>query len=116
LCHVAWKKFTDISEVLAASIIRVMGLITLMMKAASTSEMLINFYQTTQCFLFLSCSTGKNKQSLLASEIEQVNANEATENKSKMELAKVLAFTFNHNTGAVSCEVCLFSQYCRSAF
>jgi hypothetical protein len=39
--------FTNISEVLAASIVRVMGFITLMMEAASTFEMLINFYQTT---------------------------------------------------------------------
>jgi hypothetical protein len=33
--------------VLAASIIRVMSLIALMMEAASTSKMLVNFYQTT---------------------------------------------------------------------
>jgi hypothetical protein len=37
---------TDVSEVLAASRI----LIAVMMKAASTSEMLINFYQTTCCY------------------------------------------------------------------
>jgi hypothetical protein len=36
--------FTDISEVLAAFIIRV-----LMMEAANTSEMSVNFYQTTRC-------------------------------------------------------------------
>jgi hypothetical protein len=35
LCHVVWQKFTDISEVLAASIIRV---ITLMLKAASITD------------------------------------------------------------------------------
>jgi hypothetical protein len=34
--------FTNVSEVLAASIIR-----TMMTEAASTSETLINFYQTT---------------------------------------------------------------------
>jgi hypothetical protein len=38
--------FTDISEVLAASIIKV--LIAVMMEAASISEMSVNFYQTTQ--------------------------------------------------------------------
>jgi hypothetical protein len=42
LCLAVWYKFTDISEVLAASTIRVM-----MMEAARTSEMLVNFYQTT---------------------------------------------------------------------
>jgi hypothetical protein len=36
--------------VLAASIIRVMVVITLMMEAGSTSEMLIHFHQTTQCY------------------------------------------------------------------
>jgi hypothetical protein len=36
---------TDVSKVLAASIIKVM--IVLMMEAASTSEMSVNFYQTT---------------------------------------------------------------------
>jgi hypothetical protein len=41
-----WWKFTDVSEVLAASIIRVM--IALMIKAASTSEMSVNFHQTTR--------------------------------------------------------------------
>jgi hypothetical protein len=35
---------TDVSEVLTASIIRA---ITLMMEAVSTSETLVNFYQTT---------------------------------------------------------------------
>jgi uncharacterized lipoprotein YmbA len=37
LCHIIVQKFTDISEMLTASIIRVM------MKAASTSEMSVNF-------------------------------------------------------------------------
>jgi hypothetical protein len=37
--------FTDVSEVVAASIIR-----ALMMEAARTSETLVNFYQTTQCY------------------------------------------------------------------
>jgi hypothetical protein len=57
--------FTDVSEVLAASTIRVM------MEAASTSEMLVNFYQTTwhnkpedshlQCCSFLETENlGKN--------------------------------------------------------
>jgi hypothetical protein len=36
-------KFTDVSEVLAATIIR-------MMQAASTSETSVNFYQTTRCY------------------------------------------------------------------
>jgi hypothetical protein len=40
LCHIGWCKFTDVSEVFAASN-------TLMMKAASTSDMLVNFNQTT---------------------------------------------------------------------
>jgi hypothetical protein len=44
---VVWYKFTDVSEVLAASIIRTM-IIGLMMEAASTSEKSVNFYQTTQ--------------------------------------------------------------------
>jgi hypothetical protein len=42
-----WKKFTDVAEVLAASITR----IALMMEVASTSETSVNFYQhdaTTQ--------------------------------------------------------------------
>jgi hypothetical protein len=43
LRRVVWYKFTDISEVLAASIIRAM-----MMEAASISETSVNFYQTTQ--------------------------------------------------------------------
>jgi hypothetical protein len=39
----------DISEVLAASIIRARGLlIALMMEAASTSETSVNFYQNTR--------------------------------------------------------------------
>jgi hypothetical protein len=44
---VVWEKFADVSEVLAASIIRAIQLIALMMEAASTSEMSVNFYQTT---------------------------------------------------------------------
>jgi hypothetical protein len=41
LHHVVWKKITDVSEVLAASILRAM--------IASTSEMLVvNFYQATR--------------------------------------------------------------------
>jgi hypothetical protein len=39
---VVGQKFTNVSEVPAASIIRAM-----MMEAASTSETLVNFYQTT---------------------------------------------------------------------
>jgi hypothetical protein len=35
----------EVSEVLAASII------ALMMEAASSSEKLVNFYQTTQCYI-----------------------------------------------------------------
>jgi hypothetical protein len=44
LHHVAWQKFTDVTEVLVASIIRA---ITLMMEAASTSKTSETFYQTT---------------------------------------------------------------------
>jgi hypothetical protein len=40
--------FTDVSEVLAASIIRAM--IVLMMESARTSETLVIFYQTTRCY------------------------------------------------------------------
>jgi hypothetical protein len=36
--------FIDIADVLAASIIRMMSLIALMMEAASTCEVLVNFY------------------------------------------------------------------------
>jgi hypothetical protein len=46
LHHVVWWKLTDISEVLAASIIRAI-LIALMMGATRTSEMFANFYHTT---------------------------------------------------------------------
>jgi hypothetical protein len=38
--------FTNVSEVLAASIIRAM--VALMMEAARTSETLVSFYQTTR--------------------------------------------------------------------
>jgi hypothetical protein len=53
LHHVVWLKFTDISEVLVASIFRAIYkprglLIALMMEAKSTSETSENFYQTTQ--------------------------------------------------------------------
>jgi hypothetical protein len=41
LYHVVWYTFTDVSEVLTASIIRAM------MEAASTSETSVNFYKTT---------------------------------------------------------------------
>jgi hypothetical protein len=47
LHHAVWKKFTDISEVLVASIIRAMRLIALMMEAESTSETSVNFYQAS---------------------------------------------------------------------
>jgi hypothetical protein len=40
--------FTDVSEVLADSIINL--LIAVMMQPASTSEMLVNFCQTSQCY------------------------------------------------------------------
>jgi hypothetical protein len=43
LRRVVWWKFTDDSQVLAASTIRVMTLIALMMEAASTSETSVNF-------------------------------------------------------------------------
>jgi hypothetical protein len=42
------QKFTNISEVLAASIIII--IIALMTETARTSEMMVNFYQTTQCY------------------------------------------------------------------
>jgi hypothetical protein len=44
LRRVVWQKFTDVSEVLVASIIS----IALMMEAASTSETSVSFYQTTR--------------------------------------------------------------------
>jgi hypothetical protein len=40
--------YVVVSEVLADSIISV--LIAVMMQAGSTSEMLVNFYQPTQCY------------------------------------------------------------------
>jgi 16S rRNA C1402 (ribose-2'-O) methylase RsmI len=46
LRRVVWQKFTDVSEVLTASIIRAM--IALIIEAARTSETLVNFYQTTR--------------------------------------------------------------------
>jgi hypothetical protein len=47
--RVVWQKFTDVSEVFTASIIRAILHIALMMEAASTSEASANFYQTTRC-------------------------------------------------------------------
>jgi hypothetical protein len=44
--RVVWWKFTNVSEVLAASII--WTIIALMMEAARTSETMVNFYQTTR--------------------------------------------------------------------
>jgi hypothetical protein len=41
--RVVWYKFTEVSEVLAASII-----IALMMEAVSASETSVNFYETTR--------------------------------------------------------------------
>jgi hypothetical protein len=49
LRRVAWERFSDVSEVFAASINRTRGLlIALMTEEASTSETLVNFYQTTR--------------------------------------------------------------------
>jgi hypothetical protein len=42
LHRVVWQKLTDVLEVLTASIIRAM------MEAVSTSEMFVNFYQSTR--------------------------------------------------------------------
>jgi hypothetical protein len=42
LRRVVWKKFTDVSEVFTASVIRAMS--ALMMEAVSTSETSVNFY------------------------------------------------------------------------
>jgi hypothetical protein len=85
---------------------------------------------------FLYCSTRKQKkQSLLQTEINQVNTNETWENQWEMELSKVLAevspstgqlqtvgwrklkedgckellwLTINRNTDIASCEVCVY--------
>jgi hypothetical protein len=50
--RVVWQKFTDVSDMLAASIIGAINtifvLIALMMEAASTFETSVNFYQTTR--------------------------------------------------------------------
>jgi hypothetical protein len=46
LRRVVWKKFTDVSAVLTASIIR--AIIALMMDEVSTTETSVNFYQTTR--------------------------------------------------------------------
>jgi hypothetical protein len=43
LRRVVWQKFTDISEVFAASIMTI-----LMMEAARTSKTSVNFHQTTR--------------------------------------------------------------------
>jgi hypothetical protein len=43
---VVWEKYTDVSEMLTAFIIK--AIIFLMMEAASTSETSVNFYQTTR--------------------------------------------------------------------
>jgi hypothetical protein len=48
LRRVVWQKFTNVSEVLAAFIIRA-KMRGLMMEAASTSETSVNFYETTRC-------------------------------------------------------------------
>jgi hypothetical protein len=47
LRRVIWYKFTDVSEATAASIIRAITLIALIMEAASTSETSVDFYHTT---------------------------------------------------------------------
>jgi hypothetical protein len=50
LRRAVWKKFTDVSEVLAASNIRAMStIIALTREAASASATLVNFYQNTRC-------------------------------------------------------------------
>jgi hypothetical protein len=46
--RVDWQKFTDVSVVLAASIIRAM--MALMVETASTSATTVNFYQTTRYY------------------------------------------------------------------
>jgi hypothetical protein len=46
LRHVIWQKFTDVSEVLAASTFRNM-IVNLMMQAFRTSETSVNFNYTT---------------------------------------------------------------------
>jgi siroheme synthase len=45
---VDWYKFTIVPEVCTASTIRVMSLITLMMEAVQTSEMLVILYKPAQ--------------------------------------------------------------------
>jgi hypothetical protein len=45
LCRVVWQKFTGVSEVLTASIIRAIALIA---EAGSTFETLVNFCQNSQ--------------------------------------------------------------------
>jgi hypothetical protein len=46
LRRAVWRNFTDVSEVLTASIIRAM--IAQMMEAASTSERSVEFYETAR--------------------------------------------------------------------
>jgi hypothetical protein len=43
LCCIDWKRLTDVSDVLTASIIKAMRI----MQAVNTSETSVNFYQTT---------------------------------------------------------------------
>jgi two-component sensor histidine kinase len=47
---VVWQTWTNISEVLTASMNRVMSL-TLIMEAVSTSEMSVNTYQSSWCII-----------------------------------------------------------------
>jgi hypothetical protein len=66
LCRVILRKLTDVSEVLDAPNIRamiaelltasiIMAMIALMMEAVSTSEMSVNLYETTQCYIREDC-------------------------------------------------------------
>jgi hypothetical protein len=45
LRRLVWRKFTEISEVFSVSTIRALSFLKL--EAVSTSETLVNFYQTT---------------------------------------------------------------------
>jgi hypothetical protein len=45
-CHVDWKILTNISEQFTASIMRVMTKMMTMVEPVSSSEMLVNIYQT----------------------------------------------------------------------
>jgi hypothetical protein len=53
----------------------------------------------------------RNKQSSLWSEIEWVNVNKASDNKSDVEPAKVLAVTYNYGMGKASCEASHFPVF-----